>query len=56
MTNTPNRPHTDTKANSMMIRNLKIGNAKSGYYYENEGEDTGSISAVVPDKSFLQIL
>lgn len=56
MTNSPYKPHTDDKANSMMIRNLKMGNAKSGYYYVNIGEDEGSISAVVPDKSFLQIL
>jgi len=56
MTNSPYKPHTDEKANSMMLRNLKMGNAKSGYYYENIGEDSGSISAVVPDASFLQIL
>lgn len=56
MTNTPYIPHNDTTANSLMIRNLKLGNAKSGYYYINDGEDSGSISAVVPNKSFLQIL
>lgn len=56
MTNSPYKPHTDEKANSMMLRNLKIGNAKSGYYYVNIGEDYGSISAVVPNASFLQIL
>ena len=56
MTNSPHKPHTDEKANSMMLRNLRMGNAKSGYYYTNIGEDDGSISAVVPDKSFLQIL
>ena len=56
MTNSPNKPHSDMKANSMMIRNLKLGNAKSGYYYINEGEDYGSISAVVPNGSFLEIL
>ena len=55
MTNTPNNPHTDEKANIMMMRNLKMGNAKSGYYYKNIGEDEGSISAVVPNKSFLEI-
>ncbi len=54
MTNSPYRPHTDEIANSMMLRNLKIGNAKSGYYYINIGEDEGSISAVVPDASFLK--
>jgi hypothetical protein len=56
MTNTPSRPHSDDKANSMMIRNLRMGNAKSGYYYVNIGEDEGSISAVVPNASFLKIL
>lgn len=56
MSNTINNPHTDIKANAMMIRNLKLGNAKSGYYYINDGEDYGSISAVVPNTSFLQIL
>jgi len=56
MTNTPRTPHSDNKANSMMIRSLKLGNAKSGYFYINIGEDSGSISAVVPNGSFLQIL
>lgn len=56
MSNTPFNPHADEKANSMMLRNLKMGNARRGYYYKNIGEDEGSISAVVPDKSFLQIL
>jgi hypothetical protein len=56
MTNTPYTPHSDSKANSLMIRNLKMNNAKSGYYYKNDGEDTGSISAVVPDKNFLEIV
>lgn len=56
MTNSPMNPHGDMKANSMMMRNLRMGNAKSGYYYTNIGEDEGSISAVVPDASFLEIL
>jgi len=54
MTNTPRNPHNDITANSLMVRNLKLGNARSGYYYVNDGEDSGSISAVVPNKSFLQ--
>jgi hypothetical protein len=54
MTNTPNNPLSDTKANSSMKGNLKRGNAKSGYYYTNDGEDGGSISAVVPNGEFLQ--
>ena len=53
MTNSPNNPHSDDKANSMMLRNIRMGNAKSGYFYTNISEDEGSISAVVPDKSFL---
>jgi hypothetical protein len=56
MTNTPRNPHEDFKANGMMMRNLKLGNAKSGYFYTNVAEDEGSISAVVPNASFLQIL
>jgi len=56
MSNSPRTPHNDIRANSMMLRNLKLGNAKQGYYYVNDGEDSGSISAVVPDTSFLQII
>ncbi len=56
MTNTPYKPHNDIKANSMILRSLKSGNAVSGFYYINDGEDSGSISAVVPNKSFLQII
>jgi len=56
MTNTIYRPHSDTIANGMMLRNLRMGNAKSGYFYINDGEDSGSTSAVVPDKSFLKII
>ena len=48
--------YTDDKANIIMIRQLSRGNAKNGYYYENEAEDEGSISAVVPNASFLKIL
>lgn len=56
MTNSPQNPYSDEKANLMMMRNLNMGNAKSGYYYINIGEDEGSISAVVPDSSFIKIL
>lgn len=48
MTNTPATPHEDFKANGYMAAQLKRGTAKRGYYYENVGEDAGSISAVVP--------
>ncbi len=54
MTNTPQSPLSDGKANGLMGRSLRAGNAKSGFYYKNIGEDEGSISAVVPDKSFLK--
>ena len=56
MSNSPQSPHSDSRANGMIMRNLKLGNAKRGYFYTNEGEDAGSISAVVPDSSFLKIL
>lgn len=53
MTNSPYRPHSDSRANAMMQASLTKGNAKSGYYYTNEGEDSGSISAVVPNGSHV---
>lgn len=56
MSNAPSNPHEDFRANGMMMRALKAGNARSGFYYKNVGEDEGSISAVVPDKSFLEII
>lgn len=54
MTNSPQHPYTDDKANTMMMMFLKKGNARSGYYYINDAEDYGSISAVVPNGSFLR--
>lgn len=56
MSNTISNPHTDQQANGIMRRSLNSGKAKSGFYYNNDGEDSGSISAVVPDKTFLKIL
>jgi len=56
MTNSVDRPHGDWKANGYMKAALKRGNAKSGYYYTNEGEDSGSISAVVPNGSHIDPL
>jgi hypothetical protein len=47
---------TDIQANALMIRQVKQGRAKRGYYYINEGEDVGSISAVVPNKDHLERL
>jgi hypothetical protein len=56
MTNSIYRPHRDAVANGMINRNMNKGNARRGYYYINDAEDPGSISAVVPDASFLEIL
>lgn len=53
MTNSPYSPHGDGRANSMMKASLTKGNAKNGYYYTNDGEDSGSISAVVPNGSHV---
>jgi hypothetical protein len=54
MTNTIDRPHGDFKANGYMQAALKKGNAKNGYFYRNDGEDYGSISAVVPGPGHIQ--
>ena len=56
MINTYNTPYSDEKANSIIKRTLKMGNAKNGIYYINIGEDEGSISAVVPNSKFLKII
>lgn len=49
MNNHPGAPYGDWKANGYMKGALKRGTARNGYYYENQGEDSGSISAVVPN-------
>ena len=56
MTNTPGTPLSDMKANATIKAMLKKGTARNGYYYINDGEDSGSISAVVPSKAHLGIL
>ena len=56
MSNWPSRPHTDAQANALMKRQLGMGNARNGYYYINEGEDSGSISAVVPNEKHLEVV
>jgi hypothetical protein len=56
MTNTKYSPHSDSKANGLMKGSLKKGNAKKGYFYKNDGEDVGSISAVVPNGSHVKEL
>ena len=55
MNNTPTwGVKTDQMANSLMMRAIRKGNAKNGFYYINDAEDEGSISAVVPNKTWLQ--
>ena len=54
MSNTPYSPHKDFHANGFMRRSLASGHAKRGYYYRNEGEDAGSISAVVPSAAHIE--
>jgi len=56
MTNRPGYPHSDIKANAMMAASKKKGTARRGYFYENVGEDVGSISAVVPGEEHLEII
>ena len=56
MSNTPERPMSDTRANAQMAGQQKKGNARRGYYYQNDGEDAGSISAVVPNGDHLEVL
>ncbi|VVB55131.1 Uncharacterised protein [uncultured archaeon] len=53
MTNTPSNAYNDWKANGYMKASLKKGNAKRGFFYINEGEDTGSVSVVVPNGSHV---
>ena len=49
MSNNTYHPTTDARANGMAGR-LK----NQGTYYKNIGEDSGSVSAVVPSKDFLR--
>lgn len=49
----PGDPHRDFHANGYMQAQIKQGRARNGYYYRNEGEDSGSISAVVPNADHL---
>ena len=54
MTNYRYAPHSDERANALMRGLKKSGRAKRGFYYKNEAEDSGSISAVVPSAKHLQ--
>lgn len=54
MTNTPDSPHTDAVANGLARRAASLGNGRRGFFYRNDGEDYGSISAVVPAATHVQ--
>ena len=54
MSNSPRVPHPDFKANGYMKGAIKRGNAVSGLYYKNIGEDVGSLSIVVPSANHVQ--
>jgi hypothetical protein len=56
MSNSVYSPHDDFKANGYMQAQLKRGTAKRGYFYSNVGEDSGSVSAVVPNGSHVEHL
>lgn len=53
MYNTPRTPISDDKANMLISRQINRGAIKNGYYYVNKAEDYGSISAVVPNSTFI---
>lgn len=54
MTNHPAIPMDDAHANGRMKGQITRGQARSGYFYRNAGEDEGSISAVVPSAAHLE--
>lgn len=54
MSNTPRTPHKDFAANGRMESLLRRKIARKGYYYVNEGEDAGSVSAVLPGPGHVQ--
>lgn len=56
MMNTFETPLSDLEANNLMYNLIKKGDSDKGIYYINEYEDFGSISAVVPNGSFLKII
>ena len=49
------RKKTDSAANSLMYKLLSQGKATRGFYYENDGEDAGSVSAVLPNGDHVKI-
>lgn len=56
MVNYINSPYTDSAANARMKGLIKRGQGKRGIYYRNEGEDSGSISVVVPNGTCVKEL
>ena len=54
MKNTPSNALEDYKANAVMKGLLTRGQARRGLYYNNVGEDFGSISAVVPGMGHVE--
>jgi hypothetical protein len=47
---------SDTQANALIKRQITKGQAKTGYYYKNTAEDSGSTSAAVPSAAHLKRL
>ncbi len=56
MSNTAISPLSDSKANAQMRGNITKGTAVRGFFYKNDGEDYGSISAVVPGGSHIEMI
>jgi hypothetical protein len=53
MSNHPGIPYSDAKANGFAKAQQTRGYSKNGFYYKNIGEDSGSVSAVVPSRNHL---
>jgi 2'-5' RNA ligase len=54
MTNTPRDPRKDGAANARMTSLLKRGQARRGWFYENDSEDAGSVSAALPSRAHVR--
>jgi len=46
---------TDRSANQTMKKRIEKGKIDEGFYYVNEGEDYGSVSAVLPSGNFVKV-
>ena len=53
--NTQRSPMSDSRANATMKGQITRGTAKRGFYYRNEGEDYGSVSAVFPNGDAVRV-